>query len=219
MYNSNSDIRNKQLRMKFENNPSIQNLEAYIVSEIRPPIADYSNAIEVLYDARMMIVDHFDLLCVAADLSIEWPNSKFPRESNPFLVQLNQIVSGLSLEQKAIVLYLNACMCGRFQLFMGKNEEEWLEESVACDTQFFNNRLSLARLLLKRKKYINKKRIDSIRVQELLRDAYYCLNYIDSEKETEYTIHTYIEECILGISQHKNLMRKNSSSVFRLFDI
>lgn len=219
MMGINSEEKNNKLKKTFERYPTVANLEAYILSEILPPIADYSSAIQILYNSIDLIADQFELLTIATVISLDWPCKEFLLDTNPFLFYLNERIEKLTIDQRAIVQYLNACMCATSHgLWKEKTEEEWLEESVACDTQFFNNRISLARLIVQKGNCHKREKSMTIRVQELLRDAYYCINYSEDSVELETTTTSYINQCVLGISQNKRMMRMNSLQFFKMFD-
>lgn len=190
---------NERLRIEYEKNHDQKVFEQYFMSELLPPIEDFTNAIRLLR-ANFCYGVNTDLLIVGAENIYYWTH-----EENDFLKILNVLYPHLSEEQKAIVCYQNA------EDFACRNEnyqddpryEAFLRQSIAFDVPFVYNRRALARICKDptEAKTLYREAISQVR-QAIARDE----ELPWSLQEEDLHPRGYIENLILGVSISKSFV-------------
>ena len=142
-----SEVFNRQLKRIFQEAPSLENFEKYVMSELLSPIEDYPNYIRLIRDNYSRFVS-ISLLIIGAELIQGWTD-----DDNEMLAILNNMYQFLPQKEKAIVCYLNATeLITRGSRYPGDAEEQEKEikkdllKSMEYNVPFANNRIQLARI-------------------------------------------------------------------------
>ncbi len=141
------DVFNRQLKRIFQEKPSLENFEKYVMSELLSPIEDYPNYIRLIRENYCRFIS-VPLLIIGAELIQGWTD-----DDNEMLVILNNMYSFLPQKEKAIICYLNATeLIMRGHRYPGDAEEQKKEikknllKSIEYDVPFANNRIQLAKI-------------------------------------------------------------------------
>ena len=180
----------KNLNLKYKNifftNKTIENLEKYVLSEIHPPISDYSNAVKIIRDENRFFSS---IQLIILESYFCYTQLYCKSQLFPFL---EEAFSTLTKEEKAIFYYLKALSFFEKKQSSKSMIKEALDKSISYKVPFVSNFLYRAELEENETKkddflskgYENVRRIYTVDECKTVLDEKFLFdikNYIDSE--------------------------------------